>query len=99
MTNDKHLEAELEQALELVAKQRGQRLATAIRPILLANLERGRVYYYLNGHTSAQVQEYVWRVADIYERLNSYIYHLSSAANTNQRRMGAAVQADPTVGV
>jgi len=66
-------ERELETTLDVVAKQRGVRFATNLRPILLANLERGRIEFYLNGHAQAQLYDYVGRVADYYDRLSPYL--------------------------
>ena len=83
MIDESHLKAALERALKSIAKQRGQQTAAAIRPILLANLERGRVHYYLNGNGSAQVQEYVGRVTDTYERLSPYLFKVQQARSTD----------------
>ena len=66
-------ERELETTLDVVAKQLGVRFATNLRPILLANLERGRIEFYLHGHAQAQLYDYVWRVAAYYDRLSPYL--------------------------
>ncbi len=44
------IEHELEGILANVARQRGVRFATNLRPVLLVNLERGRIDFYLNNH-------------------------------------------------
>ena len=61
-------ERELETILNIVAQQRDIRFAANLRPILLANLERGRIDFYLNRHAQAELDEYVWRVVGYYDR-------------------------------
>lgn len=73
MPHSNPLEHELEDCLKSVARQRGELLAATLRPILIANLERGRIDHYLNGHAQAQLPDYVWRVADHFDRLSPYI--------------------------
>ncbi len=78
-TQPDQIEAQLEQILSSVAAQRDARFAADLRPILLANLERGRIDFYLNGQAPAQLHEYVWRVADYYQRLSPYLHSLQQA--------------------
>lgn len=70
------LECELEQILSTLAKQRGARFATQLRAILLTNLERGRIHFYLNGRAPAYLPEYVARVVQYFDRLNPYLQQL-----------------------
>ncbi|MBI5567770.1 MAG: RNA polymerase sigma factor [Chloroflexi bacterium] len=72
-TQPDQIESNLEQILTTVAARRGVPFAANLRPILLANLERGRIDFYLNNHAQAQLHEYVWRVADYYVRLSPYL--------------------------
>jgi RNA polymerase sigma factor (sigma-70 family) len=76
ITQSDQIESNLEQILTTVAAQRGVSFAASLRPILLANLERGRIDFYLNDHAQAQLHEYVWRVADCYARLSPYLHTL-----------------------
>lgn len=71
------LQHQLEQALERLAKQRGDDLARQIKPILLANLDRGRIQRFLEGNP-AQVDLYVWRVADGFSKLHAYLHQLQT---------------------
>jgi RNA polymerase sigma factor (sigma-70 family) len=71
------LQHQLEQALEQLAKQRGDDLARQIKPILLANLDRGRIQRFLEGNP-AQVDLYVWRVADGFSKLHAYLHQLQT---------------------
>ena len=73
MPHSSPLEHELEDCLQSVAQQRGEGFAATLRPILITNLERGRIDHYLNGHVRAQLSEYVWRVAGYFELLGPYI--------------------------
>jgi RNA polymerase sigma factor (sigma-70 family) len=75
-TQPDQIESNLEQILKTVAAQRGAHFAANLRPILLANLERGRIDFYLNDHAQAQLHEYVWRVADYHARLSPYLHKL-----------------------
>lgn len=63
-----NLQIEIEKALEAIPPE----LASCIRPVLAANLDRGRVEYFV-GDDFARVGEYVQRVVDHYERLSPYI--------------------------
>lgn len=73
------IESNLEQMLSAVAQQRGVPFATTLRAILLANLERGRIDFYLNGQPQAQLRDYVSRVAGYYDRLGLYLHSLQQA--------------------
>lgn len=82
ITQPDQIESELEQILKELAAKRGPRFAAQLRPILLANLERGRIQFYLDGHAQAQLREYVWRVADHHDRLSPYLHQLQQARST-----------------
>ena len=82
ITQSDQIESELEQILNAVAAERGPQFAAPLRPILLANLERGRIHFYLDGHAPAQLRDYVWRVADHYARLSPYLHQLQQARST-----------------
>jgi RNA polymerase sigma factor (sigma-70 family) len=71
------LHHQLEQALKQLAEIRGDELARQIKPILLANLDRGRIHRFLEGKTD-HVQSYVWRVADCFSDLHVYLNQLQT---------------------
>jgi len=71
------LHHQLEQALERLAEVRGDELALQIKPILLANLDRGRIHRFLEGNPD-QVQSYVWHVADGFSALHGYLHQLQT---------------------
>jgi RNA polymerase sigma factor (sigma-70 family) len=71
------LHYQLEQALERLAKIRGDELARQIRPILLTNLDRGRIQRFLEGNPD-QVQAYVSQVADCFSTLHTYLQRLQT---------------------
>jgi RNA polymerase sigma-70 factor (ECF subfamily) len=59
---------EIEKALQILEPE----LAASLRPILDANLDRGRVETYV-GETFTRTEEYIQRVAVQYARLNPYL--------------------------
>lgn len=63
----------VEQALNLLAEQRGKALATAVSPIIFTNLDKGRLQNFLERQGCSPA-DYVWRVADHYERWHDYIH-------------------------
>lgn len=69
------LHHQLEQALERLAEIRGDELARRIKPILLANLDRGRIHRFLDGKPE-RTQSYVWQVADGFSTLHVYLHQL-----------------------
>jgi len=71
------LHDQLEQALRQLAEIRGDELARQIKPILLANLDRGRIHRFLEGEAD-HVQSYVWRVADGFSDLHAYLHQLQA---------------------
>jgi RNA polymerase sigma factor (sigma-70 family) len=71
------LHHQLEQALKQLAETRGDELARQIKPILLANLERGRIDRFLEGQADL-IQPYVWRVADGFANLHAYLHQLQT---------------------
>lgn len=73
MAPHSQIERELEKILADVAPQRGVHFTATLRPILLANLERGRIDFYLDHHAQAELHEYVWRVIEYYDRLSPYL--------------------------
>lgn len=74
------LHHQLEQALERLAETRGDELARQIKPILLANLDRGRIHRFLDGKSDG-VQSYVLRVADIFSAQQTYLHQLQNERN------------------
>ncbi len=68
--------AALQQAVQLVASQKGEQLAQAITPILMANLDSGRVYYFLDKRGTCQPEDYVWRALAFYEKWHTYLYQI-----------------------
>jgi RNA polymerase sigma factor (sigma-70 family) len=66
----KHINTEIEEALESFAQELGGQTIDSIRPILYTNLDRGRIEGFI---TCCSISTYVKRVADHYMRLNAYI--------------------------
>jgi RNA polymerase sigma factor (sigma-70 family) len=66
------LKRAIEQALDLLAEQRGLALKTAVSPFIYTNLDKGRVHNYLERPDSSPA-DYVWRVADQYEQWHDYL--------------------------
>lgn len=69
------IKAKIENALQSLAEQRGTDWAAKIRPIIYANLDRGRVQGFIEEDIDL-VDDYVQRVANKYEALNPVIYEL-----------------------
>lgn len=65
---DKNLESCFEDAFGTMRRE----LAREIRPIIQINMSRGRVRRFLKEGMH-QPGDYVWRVAEIYERTNAYV--------------------------
>lgn len=70
------LESALKKAIERLAAQEGSLLAAALEPILLSNLARGRVRYFLEHQENSNLEDYIRRVADYYEQLHEYIHQI-----------------------
>jgi RNA polymerase sigma factor (sigma-70 family) len=68
---------ELEDALKTLAESKGDGLARRIKPILFANLDRGRIQHFTDGETDL-VPTYVWLVADGFTARNEYIHQLQA---------------------
>lgn len=62
----------LDAALASLSDRRGEALARSIRPVLLANLDRGRIGSFTGGDLQ-RLPEYVDRVADSYARQHLFI--------------------------
>ena len=65
----------LEEPLQALAESNGGSLAHQIKPILLANLDRGRIQGSMDGDPG-RIQEYVRRVAETFTALNPYLRQL-----------------------
>lgn len=62
----------IEDALQLLAEQRGADLVTAVSPIIFTNLGKGRVQNFLERPDCSPI-DYVWRVTDKYNQWHGYI--------------------------
>lgn len=72
----------LEEALVYIARQRGSAFANTIRPVLYTNLEKGRLYHFIDGsEQDNSVLAYVCRVADNYEANHAYIVAVQQERN------------------
>jgi RNA polymerase sigma factor (sigma-70 family) len=69
------IKSEIEKALEILLEQKGIELTAKIRPILYANLDRGRVMTFVEDDI-ARVTDYMWRVVENYQRLNGVLHQL-----------------------
>lgn len=74
-TNDIH--SHLEAALRTFAEERDMELARQIKPILLANLDRGRVHSFTEGDP-LRIRTYVRRVADGFSALHAHLRQLQT---------------------
>lgn len=63
----------LQRAIQQVAEQKGEPFARAIAPIVMTNLDKGRVHHFLDGQTDNQPEAYVWRVCELYEEWHPYL--------------------------
>lgn len=77
-----NLEAEnirrgVEEALDALAESMGEGLVRQVKPILLANLDRGRLEAYTDGDPH-RIRAYVWFVAQTFTSLNQYLHQLQS---------------------
>jgi RNA polymerase sigma factor (sigma-70 family) len=75
------IKIEIENSLQFILEQGGERTASKIRPILYANLDRGRIHNFIGGDIQL-VRDYVRRVADEYEKLSPVIYKLQMERST-----------------
>lgn len=65
----------LEEALDAHALENDGGIARQIKPILLSNLDRGRVQYFSDGKPG-RIRAYVWHVSQNFSSLNQYIHQL-----------------------
>lgn len=71
------LHHQIELALGRLAETRGDELARQIKPILLSNLDRGRIHRFLDGKPDG-IQSYIWLVADGFSTLHTYLHQLQT---------------------
>ena len=71
----------LEGALSALAESQGDEISRQIKPILLANLDRGRIQTFTDGNPDL-VHTYVWLVAENFTRLNPHLHQLQTERNT-----------------
>lgn len=69
------LKTAIEQALESLSKQLGTELIMNIRPILMTNLDRGRLQHFMEGDVS-RISSYVLRVAEKFQVLSTFIHQV-----------------------
>ena len=65
----------IDEALDSLAQTHGADLARQLKPILLANLDRGRIHRAWDGR-AASLHEYVGRVAQSFLSLQAYLHQL-----------------------
>jgi len=70
------LRAVLNTALQELADTKDDNLGAALQSIIWTNFARGRIQSFLNGHETPTPRDYVWRVAETYERLHPYLLKL-----------------------
>lgn len=66
----------LQKAIHRIAEQRGEKFAAILFPIININWEKERVSYYLYHHPECQPEDYVYFVANCYEKLFPRLYKL-----------------------
>ncbi len=74
-TNNKQIITSLEKSLAIMKNQKGDDFVAKIKPILESNLDRGRIFSFIEGNFDL-IHNYVSRVADHYENLSAYIFEL-----------------------
>lgn len=74
-SNSPDIRSSVEEALQNLAKEKGNEIAERIKPILYANLDRGRVQTFIDGEIG-RVHNYVGRVVDNYLVLSPLIKKL-----------------------
>jgi RNA polymerase sigma factor (sigma-70 family) len=70
------LAAALHEAIQLATGQKGDPLPHAITAIVMSNLARGRVQYFLDSSENHQPAEYIRRVVEMYEKWHPYLYQI-----------------------
>ncbi len=76
------LHSEIEKSLQSLAEEKGEEIAMQIRPILVTNLDRGRVQGFTEGQIS-RIRDYVSRVAERYELLHDFVYQIQILRSTD----------------
>jgi len=74
--------AEIEKVLESLKQEKGEEIVRMVKPILLTNLDRGRIQLFVDSQVS-RVREYAWQVARNYPELNPYLHQLQSEKVSN----------------
>lgn len=72
---------EMEKAMKHLAKEKGNELASRIKPILYANLGRGRIEGFIEGNIDL-VRDYVYRVAEQYQLQYSHLEKIQIERST-----------------
>ncbi len=80
-TNPQDIKAQLEIAFLSLRNQKSDEFISRVRPIIESNLDRGRILSFIEGNTDL-VQEYVIRVAGLFESLNPFINELQVQRTT-----------------
>ncbi len=98
---DDTLETALRQAIQSVAIQKGEALAQAIALVIFANLDRGRVHYFLDRQSEARKQVVLLRYFESYtfqqialklDKSDNAIYKLHFDALNNLRKIWESSQ-------
>jgi len=76
MAGKQQLISSFEESLNVVANYKGHIFVNQVRPILLCNLDNGRVGYFLDNHAGAVPDNYVWRVSRIFEQTHPFIQRI-----------------------
>ena len=75
---DGELQILIEDALQQLTKQEDETLVPMLRPIIMTNLEKNRVRYWLGNNENRSPQDYVYLVAENYARYKDYLYQLQN---------------------
>jgi RNA polymerase sigma factor (sigma-70 family) len=73
--NPEEFKAEIERILKSLAEEKGEEIAGMIKPIILTNLERGRIHGFAEGDLH-RIGEYIQRVTYLYLNLQPYLHQL-----------------------
>ena len=70
------LAEEIQHAIETIGIERSRHLARTIAPVVMTNLELGRVHYFLDKQSYLGPVDYVWLVVEKHEKWHDYLVQI-----------------------
>lgn len=71
-----NLQTTLEEALQQVAEERGEKIVLTIRPIIMSNLAQCRINSWLGTNENRTPRDYILLVVKMHKQYGNYIYQL-----------------------